>query len=210
MIVVRRALPESLLFRPSADGEGEALDISDIPARITALEAKIEQLFDRQAITDVYRRYTRGLNRYDLLLLRAAFWEDAKIRYGPTTFSRDEWIKFWSENRFLKGRACQAHHITNETIDIESDRAHVESYLIAFWRPPLDSEAGLIVAGRYLDRVDRRVGDWRIAAREFIPHFWSEVRSVFGKQFNGHSWPESALGRCDKSDPCYRRPLSFP
>jgi len=42
----------------------------------------------------------------------------------------------------------------------------VESYLIAFWRSPADDKASLIAGGRYIDRLDRRGDEWRIAVRE--------------------------------------------
>ena len=183
------------------------LDISELTEKVHTLEKNLRTLLDRQNVVDIYRRYTRGLNRFDLESLSTSFWEDAKITYGFNTYVRDEWIGFWTSNRYLKGLACQAHHIANETIDIVDDIAHVESYLIGFWSPPTDAQPGLIVGGRYIDRVDRRGDEWRIAMREFIPHFWSETKSIFKTWFDGHAWPESGFGSGDKSDPCYRRPL---
>jgi hypothetical protein len=107
--------------------------------------------------------------------------------------------------RHLKGLACQAHHITNETVDIFGDVAHVEAYLIAFRRNQNDSSA-FIIGGRYIDRFDRRAGEWRIAVREFIPHF-----TIEGPSHLSHlAWPQSGqgVGTCDKGDPSYLRPLN--
>jgi hypothetical protein len=187
-------------------------DLSDreqLARRMAALEAKVALLNERQLIVDLYRRYTRGLNRHDMELLNGTFWQDAEINYGFSSSPRDQWVKMWERERYLKGLSCQAHHITNETIDIAQDVAHVESYLIALWRPPTDDKPSLILAGRYIDRLDRRDGEWRIAVREFIPHFWSEATSIFHTTFNEESWPHTdiGLGAGDKSDLCYLRPL---
>lgn len=188
--------------------EPESLpDIAALAAKVAELETRIGCLTDRQQIIDVYRRYTRGLNRYDIESLYEAFWPDAQINYGYDSHLRDEWILLWQENRYMKGLSCQSHHITNETVDIDGSVAHVESYLIALWTPPEDDKPALILAGRYIDRLDRRNGQWRIAVREFIPHFWSEATSIFSETFTEAAWPQSGFGAGDKSDPCYRRPL---
>jgi hypothetical protein len=184
------------------------LDVAALLASVEVLTKKVEFLSDRQQVIDVYRRYTRGLNRFDLQLLYSTFWPDAQIGYGFHSRSRDDWIDGWRQQRYLKGMSCQAHHITNETVHIEHDVAHVESYLIAFWRPPQDDAPGLILGGRYIDRLDRRNREWRIAVREFIPHFWSEAKSIFASTFNKDVWPPSGLGAGDRTDPCYERPLN--
>lgn len=185
-----------------------SMDGTTLVRKVADLEKRVAELSDRQDVIDIYRRYTRGLNRHDMELLYGAFWPDATICYGFDSQSRDSWIGRWEESRYLKGLSCQAHHITNETVDIENDVAHVESYLIALWRPPTDAEPALILAGRYIDRLDRRNGEWRIAVREFIPHFWSQTTSIFCATFTGAVWPQGGLGSGDKSDPCYRRPLT--
>jgi hypothetical protein len=179
-----------------------------VAAKLAELEASVEYLSDRQRIVDVYRRYTRGLNRYDMELLYAVFWPDAQINYGPHSFLRDAWISHWQENRYLKGLSCQAHHIVNETVDIDGDVAHVETYVIALWRPQTDDKPSLILGGRYIDRLDRRNSEWRIAVREYVPHFSSEATSFFSSFFSKAEWPKSGFGSGDKNDLCYRRPLN--
>lgn len=57
------------------------------------------------------------------------------------------------------------HHITNVLINRDGDTAKVESYFIAL--NPMTDEAGgrAFVTGRYLDRFEKRNGDWKIAER---------------------------------------------
>jgi hypothetical protein len=62
--------------------------------------------------------------------------------------------------------------IGNILIRIDGDKAAVESYLWAV--SVIDGEAGprdVTTAGRYLDRFERRGGEWRIAER-MVVHDW--------------------------------------
>lgn len=191
----------------SIENDSALSAIADLTKRTEDLEEIVGYLNDRQKIVDIYRRYTRGLNRYDLELLKSAFWFDAEISYGENSFGRDVWVERWERDRYLKGLACQAHHIVNDTVDIAGDVAHVETYLISFWRPEQD-EPAQIIGGRYVDRVDRRDGEWRIAVREFLPHFWAEAKSIFHSHLSPMTWSPAYLGANDRSDPSYNRPLT--
>jgi hypothetical protein len=87
--------------------------------------------------------------------------------------------------------------------------AHVESYVTRF--STTKGGRAQIVMGRYIDRLDRRNGEWRIAVREFIPVFWpAEMNSVLESTFTEKTWSrlECAMGTWDKRDPSYRRPLN--
>jgi hypothetical protein len=179
------------------------VDQTDLLKRIQSLEARVIHLTHREEIAEMYWRYTRGLNRHDMELLRSAFWPDGQVNYGSNSWASHEWTVSWERN-FLRGLASQAHHLTNMTMDINGDIAHVESYLIALRRTP-DEQSTIFGCGRYIDRVDRRDGVWRIAVREFVPHCWIEAKSVLGSYF-----PQSAIdmGTYDRTDPSYRRPLT--
>ncbi len=198
------------VMQKSNQAPNDLIEHEQLASRVAALESKVAAGLQRHRIIDLYMRYTRGLNRHDMELLTGVFWPDAQINYGFSSWLRDEWISLWERERYLKGMSCQAHHITNETIDIDDDLAHVESYLIAFWRPPTDETPALILAGRYIDRLDRREDEWRISVREFIPHFWTEARSIFHATFTESSWPHTdiGLGAFNRNDLRYLRPLT--
>jgi len=99
-------------------------------------------------------------------------------------------------------------------VEIAGDVAHVETYVTAFWRPKDDkstfANGATIAAGRYIDRLDRRNGEWRIAVREFIPHFWTKTDITVMNSSSKETKPRSdcAMGTWDKRDPSYRRPLN--
>jgi hypothetical protein len=170
--------------------------------RIRELEVKVTSLSQREDICQVYLRYLRGLDRNDMELIRGAFWPDGQINYGVESWAgRDFFVELEQHN--LDGIASQTHYITNFTMDIVGDVAHVESYMLAL-RRPRESQTTIVFGGRYVDRLDRRNGEWRIAVREFIPHCWIEGKSVLHEV-----WPQSVIemGRFDRTDPSYRRPL---
>ena len=68
----------------------------------------------------------------------------------------------------------------------------------------------MIISGRYIDRLDRRNGEWRIAVREFVPVFLTETNTGLDFYFKKENWSRSecAMGTWDKHDPSYRRPLA--
>lgn len=64
-------------------------------------------------------------------------------------------------------RVC--HSVANEWIEVRGDTAVAESYVIAFTTSPGTSGSmDQLTGGRYLDRVDRRGGEWKYADRRFV------------------------------------------
>jgi hypothetical protein len=64
------------------------------------------------------------------------------------------------------------HHNGTQVIDLEGDVAHAETYTLAFYREPAAdgsrSNRAVFLRVRYLDRVERRDGEWRIAYRRVV------------------------------------------
>jgi hypothetical protein len=67
-----------------------------------------------------------------------------------------------------------------------------------------DGEVSDIAGGRYLDRLERRDGEWRIAARRVIVE-WCCVVDGAGALFGPQSGFPAA--RWDRADISYDRPL---
>src|SRR6185436_18358723 len=105
---------------------------ASLSARVDALDPQVRYLKDRKDIFDVLKRYTRGADRHDKDLVRGAFWPEATISLGAQ-MTRDQYVD-WEENE-LAGYAAHQHHITGQTIDIDGDSAHVESYVVYFLVP---------------------------------------------------------------------------
>jgi ketosteroid isomerase-like protein len=130
--------------------------------------AHLQQLLDREAIRDCIYRFCRGVDRVDEEALRSVYWHDATGRHGTTQGDATTFIDAVLQNRKAGGRAI--HMIGNILIELRGDVAAVESY----FRTTLDGRNArntpqeTLLAGRYLDRFERRNGEWRVAARTVV------------------------------------------
>ncbi len=163
----------------------------------------IQTVLDRAEIADLLALYCRGLDRRDEATLRAIYHEDATEDRGEGLYvgPAQEWVT-WTL-RVLPVFALTQHCILNTLIDIGGDEAHGETYFNAYHRfhepnrekaeavtgaaipddiswP--DGGTELILAGRYLDRFERRDGHWKIAYRRMICD-WCRTQPVVDDWF---------------------------
>jgi hypothetical protein len=142
----------------------------DPMTELAELREAVSELQTRQAIQDVYARYGRAIDRLDEELYRSAFWPEAEIKYGtlePLT-PNEHWGELQGHEQVL---VAWGHLLTNQAIEIENAMAHVETYVTTLSVPRDRRDDALFLAGRYVDRVDRRDAEWRIAVRQYVPHF---------------------------------------
>ena len=132
----------------------------------------LEELSARAEIHDVLLRYCRGLDRVDMSLVRGAFHDDAFVQF-PESLHRgsvDGFLQFLTGEmpRFVR----TMHNLGNSLIDFDGpDTAHVETYLNADHQGTAEhqwSGAYVKLWARYLDRFERRNGEWRIARRKLF------------------------------------------
>lgn len=208
-----------VLFAPGGTPEAQqaAANVADriatLQGRIGDLDPRVAFLKDRRDIFDVAMRYVRGADRHDKELARSAFWPEATISYGEP-MSRDEFID-WQE-RALADYAAHQHHVTGQTVDFDGDTAHVESYVLYFLVPRdrtadvagaatpgrgLESEKTYLGSGRFIERWERRDGEWRILVREYIEDLALEGDTV------DLCASRTCLGTWDRNDLSYVRPL---
>jgi hypothetical protein len=143
-------------------------------------DSQLQALVDKQAITEVIYRYARALDRCDLELLRSCFHSDSSHDHGDFTGNSFDFCE-WAIELLLRLTATQ-HHIGNVLIDLEGNVAHTETYWVAYHRIPAQAggsgvvagqghELDLFIGGRYIDRMEQRAGEWKIARRTGI-HDW--------------------------------------
>ncbi len=116
----------------------------------------------------------------------SAFWADARIRYGTCPeWSNAELLSAWSA--VAGACAVTQHRLFNHRLDVEADPAYVETYYIAVFAPagdgsllPFCGSVGpgevAFQGGRYVDRLDRRDGEWRIASRQVCGDWFATAR----------------------------------
>lgn len=161
-------------------------------------KAELRRLLDEREIERALTRYARGIDRHDAPLIRSAFHEDAVDHHGRGGRSPAE-LAEWGNAIHEAGTRAHQHFLANPTIDITGDTAHSEVYvLFVLWQR--DQPLVEINGGRYLDRWERREGEWRIVERVVIVD-WASQASQRDAAYAGGSW--------DRDDPSYRRPLHW-
>ena len=125
----------------------------------------LQILLDKQAIAEVLYAYCRAVDRADLELLRACYHPDATEDHGGTFIgSAADYIANIAP--ILPRGGIMTHTTTNILIAIDGEVAHTESHILAFARMKKDGEKfDTLTLARVGDRMERRDGVWRIAAR---------------------------------------------
>jgi ketosteroid isomerase-like protein len=169
---------------------------------VTGLPADVVRtLADKEAVREVILRWVRGTDRRDFPLLRSCYHDDAYDDRGPDQGGPDAYVERVSEG--LPQWERTMHFIGNQLIEVEGHVAHAESYCVAYHRRAAsDGEQAydMVVGLRYVDRLERRNGEWRIACRVRAWE-WSRVDPV------GSTWefgPEATRGRPFPDDAVYR------
>lgn len=173
--------------------------------RLAALEAKLQEMSDRQAIFECIKRNSRGNDRFDAELTASSYHEDGLHEVGP---NRVLGPGYGAHANAAHGKLFEAnlHNVTMHLCDIDGDVAHAESYSLGMF---LDKgcETGRVLAGRYIDRLEKRDGEWRIALRRSTVEIALEGKAALP---TGALLPGSGYlrGNRDRTDPSYERPLT--
>ncbi|MGA8371952.1 MAG: nuclear transport factor 2 family protein, partial [Acidimicrobiales bacterium] len=103
----------------------------------------------------------------------------------------------------LRRFAGTMHLIGNHLCELAGDTAYAETYGTAHhWGEPLEDPArNFTSAFRYVDRFERRAGDWRIAERFAVREWTRAVPAEVVRAKEG----EGPVARRDRSDPAYLR-----
>jgi len=123
------------------------------------------ELLDERDIRNVVLTYCRGVDRMDRELVRSCYHDDATEVHGSFTGGIDGYLDWvW---RVLSRYERTQHFVGNLLIELQRDRAHVETYGVASHEGDAsDPTRNLSVGFRYLDRFERRDGaGWRIVQR---------------------------------------------
>jgi hypothetical protein len=150
-------------------------------------QAALQLLLDERELRKLYLRYARGVDRLDAELLRSCFHEDAQIITSSTEI-RDDFVRnvMVGLSRFKMTQ----HVTTNIWVEVDGDSARGEAYAQANHRaagengePDTDYRWG----GRYVDRFDKRNGEWRFSIRVVL-HDMDRVVKV------DETWDPPGLG----------------
>jgi SnoaL-like domain len=174
----------------------------ELEAEIGKLRNTVQHLKDRQDILDCLIRETRGRDRHDTAMTTSCYWEDGADEHGPVVTPGPE----YGEKANAGHRAAfgaNSHNLTNHSCEIDGDVANCETYVIGGLLS-LDQKTCKIALGRYIDRLERRNGEWRIKLRRCVIDMVAEGDA---------SWLKSPAiagflkGLRSKEDTSYQRPI---
>lgn len=165
----------------------------------------IEELWAREQIRDCLYRYSRGIDRYDVELVRSCYHPDATDAHGAYNGDLEGFIGLVHEFRGPESDyGTMQHIITNTLIERSGDVAQVESYLYNPLAPrdPAGDLPDIVVGGRFVDRFELRDGRWAIAERRLVFDY-SNMRPPTAKMWE--AWPEEdvLIGQPNADDPLY-------
>ena len=173
-------------------------------SRLEALERKIQLLQDRQDILDCITRELRGRDRQDVELTRSAFWDDALDEHGSVVANAYDYPEKQNAGHAAFFKAT-SHNLTNHSCELDGDVAHCETYVVGTMLLK-NMKATIVLIGRYIDRLERRDGEWRIALRRTIVDTTLQGDASFLQTPMVTGFPK---GLWTRDDPSYQRPLDL-
>lgn len=162
----------------------------------------LETLLAEAEIRDVHIRYCRANDRRDEELMRSCFHPDATIELHEP-LSVDAFVEL---GRVILGKYSVTWHNTgNQLVEVSGDAAWAEHYTISSHRIAASDEGperDFVAYGRYVDRMEKRGGEWRIARRKMIVDYTRLDEVTPGESALGGG-KSSGGGARDRSDPSY-------
>ncbi|BCB74809.1 hypothetical protein GCM10022251_53460 [Phytohabitans flavus] len=142
------------------------------------LPRELRDLLDKQAIRDHLMRYCRGVDRCDADLMKSIFHADG------TAFGTNAWEfcdHFVPTNE--ADTTFTVHMLGNILVDVDGDVAYSEAYFVT-WVGRAEDGTGYIDAfcGRYVDRWERRAGEWGVVTRRTVQE-WSRANVAGTEMF---------------------------
>ncbi|MCJ2180218.1 nuclear transport factor 2 family protein [Novosphingobium album (ex Hu et al. 2023)] len=173
--------------------------------RFAALERELRALKDRQEILDCIVSTSRGNDRFDKDLITGSYHPDGQHELGRQIISGQD---YGDHANHAHGAISEVnlHNVTMHSCEIDGDVAHAESYVIGLFADK-GAATSRMLAGRYIDRLERRDGIWRIALRRATVEVAMEGKAILPNG-NGVVGSGYLKGSRDRSDPSYQRPLT--
>ncbi len=163
----------------------------------------VRQLKDRQDILDCIQRESRARDRQDVEQIASCWWDDGFDEHGPVTTAVPDYPA--KANRgHVTNFNMTSHNITNHLCEIDGDTAHCESYVIGglYW---LDGKTTTLAFGRYLDRLEKRNGEWRMLIRRCTIEMSADTDGTWVHSKNVQGFLKAIWS---KEDPSYERPFT--
>jgi hypothetical protein len=151
-----------------------------------ATTEELKTVLDREKIRDCIARLARGEDRRDAEMISAAYWPDSVTDYGVFRGSFAEYLA-WVVPGADAIKVTQ-HVLGQSVIDVKGDTALVETHVNSYHRVDMgEGDRDTLIGGRYLDRMEKRRGEWRIAERTMLYDWYQD----FGASID---WSQGCMG----------------
>jgi len=144
---------------------------------MSSVEDRLRQLEDREAIRHLLSEYKQHLDARDLAAFSKLFARNGEWWGRTGRAQTPEGIRAMLEQRLTPSPPAPGptdyHLTTNESIELNGDRARVQSTWVCITRSEQDTPI-IRLLGRYHDEVIREDGEWRFASRRVqldVPDF---------------------------------------
>ena len=161
---------------------------------------ELNALLDRETIRACLARLARGEDRRDANLISACYWPNATTDFGISSGNFDAYLAW-----VVPGSPAVpvTQHVLGQSLtDLRGDIALVETHVTAYHRVNMgEAERDTVIGGRYLDRMEKRGGDWRIAQRTMLYDWHQDFRQsvdwaqgMMGMKFSAGHYAGRAAG----------------
>jgi hypothetical protein len=167
-------------------------------------DKRILELLDLDAIDTALSTYCRGIDRHDVDIINSAYFPDAQDNHGPFRNTVSNGFAQWGNALHAGKTRAHMHNLTTRWVELQGDVASTDTYVL-FALLLKDRDEVELGSGRYLDRLERRDGSWRIARRRTTidMRMTADARVWFSAP-GGY-----VTGKWDRTDLSYQRPVDL-
>lgn len=175
-----------------------------LEAEMAELKATVGAMKDRQDILDCIQRECRARDRQEVEQIAGCWCEDGVDEHGPSVTLAPDYPEKANKGHVMNFNMT-SHNITNHICELDGDTANCESYVIGslFW---LDGKRTTLAFGRYLDRLEKRNGEWRIVVRRCTIESSADCDGTWVHSKNVQGFLKALWS---KDDPSYDRPYQW-
>ncbi len=161
----------------------------------------INDLLERDRIRQCLVRLARGEDRRSAAMISASLWPDSITDYGVFKGSFDEYLAWVVPG--ADAITNTQHVLAQSYIELDGDHAAAETQVVSYHRVDYGGgdEHDTCIGGRYLDRLEKRGGEWRIVARMMLYDWYQDwgaaadlTQGVMGMPFSDPHFAGCAKG----------------
>ena len=147
----------------------------------------LAELLDRDRIRTCLVRLARGEDRRNGEMIKASYWPDSITDYG--VFKGDFQAYY---NWVIPGADAitNTQHVLGQShIELDGEKANVETQVVSYHRVDYGGgdEHDTVIGGRYLDVMEKRSGEWRVAERTMLYDWYQD----WGQSID---WSQGVMG----------------